>query len=73
MNPQTTQPASQPTSRPAPVTSRPEDPDALRERMSRERAMQMLQEARDAERLRRAQKREQRLRTQGRIRVDKDW
>lgn len=73
----TTQPAQQAESQPA--TSQPEGDDGAGEDemdpkdLSQEQAMQMLQEARDAERQRREMQRRIKLRQQGQSPVDKDW
>ncbi len=77
----TEQPESQPASQPAtapttqppqPATTQPAaEPDE--QDIALEEAEKMLQEARDAERKRRAEKCRQRLSRQARIRVDKDW
>ena len=75
----TTQPSEEPTTQPTPQpTSRPddapkEDLKAAMIRISKEQAMRMLQEARDAERKRREKRRAEMLRRRGRIPVDKDW
>ncbi|MFQ5501743.1 MAG: tetratricopeptide repeat protein [Phycisphaerae bacterium] len=75
----TTQPSEQPTTQPTPQpTSRPddapkEDLKSAMIRISKEQAMRMLQEARDAERKRREKRRAEMLRRRGRIPVDKDW
>ncbi|MFQ5411699.1 MAG: tetratricopeptide repeat protein [Phycisphaerae bacterium] len=75
----TTQPRPEPTSQPvASATSRPseapeEDLEAAMLRISKEQALRMLQEARDAERERREKKRVEMMRRRGRIPVDKDW
>ncbi len=75
----TTQPSEEPTTQTTPQpTSRPddasrEDMKAAMIRISKEQAMRMLQEARDAERKRREKRRAEMLRRRGRIPVDKDW
>ncbi|MCG8408287.1 MAG: tetratricopeptide repeat protein [Phycisphaerales bacterium] len=65
-----TQPEMQPSSQP---TTQPESEEDIKMRISREQALRMLQEARDAERKRREEKRKAKLRRSGRIPVDKDW
>jgi len=73
----TTQPteeaATQPMMAASQPTSQPEDEETARQRISIEQAMQMLQEARDAELKRREQKRAAKMLQSGRTRVDKDW
>ena len=71
-------PGEDPTSQPempaaSQPTTQPEDSEEAMKRISREQAMRMLQEARDAERRRLEQKRREQLRRLGRIPVDKDW
>ncbi len=69
-----TQPDEEATTRPATMaTTQPDDAEAQLLRLSREQALRMLQEARDAERQRREVLREMLMRQQGRIPVDKDW
>lgn len=68
--PLTTQPENETASRP---TSEPESNEDIMNRISREEALRLLQEARDAERERREARRKAKLRSSGRIPVDKDW
>ncbi len=65
-----TQPESMPA---AMATTQPEGAEEQMLRLSREQALRMLQEARDAERQRREVLREMLMRQQGQIPVEKDW
>lgn len=66
----TTQPSATSTSQP---TSMPSGQPLNMNEISQEQANRLLQEARDSERLRRQKLREQMMRRQGRVTVDKDW